>query len=208
MPSGSNLHPDDFAALLKWLAPHPQEAGLKYQEIHKKLTNLFAFKGCNRPEELADVVIDRVAKKVAQSPPEPEDWVRVFYSFSKYVFLEFLHTQRALSLGFPSDDQRFNPALSDPRFHYARKEGEEDDLENQHRCLEECLSKLPDSDSALLRNYYNYAVRSKAMHRRHLAESEKCSLEALRIRVCRSRTKVTDCVIRCVHNQDPSRVQR
>jgi len=208
MPSGSNLHPDDFAALLKWLAPNPQEAGLKYQEIHKKLTNLFAFKGCNRPEELADIVIDRVAKKVAQLPPEPEDWVRVFYSFSKYVFLEFLHTQRAHSLGFPSDDPSFDPTGSDPRFHYARKEDEED-VENQHRCLEECLSKLPDSDRTLLRNYYNYPEGSKSRHRQLLAESENCgTLNALRIKVCKLRTRVTDCVLRCIRDDAPDQVQR
>src|SRR5687768_18014810 len=58
------LEPADFDRLLTWLDPDPDRAGQLYESIRWRLIAILASRGCHIPEELADDVIDRVARRV------------------------------------------------------------------------------------------------------------------------------------------------
>ena len=60
----SNISRDDFDRLLLWFRPNRDVSAKNYVKTHERLTGPFHFKGCNRPEDLADEVTDRVAKRL------------------------------------------------------------------------------------------------------------------------------------------------
>src|SRR5262245_43479522 len=84
MPSTS-LSPRSFEKLLAFLAPDREAAGWRYEAIRRRLVTFFECRGCPRPEDLADEVIDRVARKVEEGGaviPSPEAY---FYGVARNV---------------------------------------------------------------------------------------------------------------------------
>ena len=59
-----SLSQEDFDALLAWLDPEREQAGLKYEQIRGSLIKIFTGRGCTDPEELADETINRVTAKI------------------------------------------------------------------------------------------------------------------------------------------------
>lgn len=66
--SGSTRRPDidqeHFNALLQWLDPDREKAAAKYEEIRSGLIKILAYRRVSDPDNLADIVINRVASKV------------------------------------------------------------------------------------------------------------------------------------------------
>jgi hypothetical protein len=189
MPNAHKLTQEAFDHLLDWLGPDKETAGKQYQRIHTKLKQLFSFKGCDCPEDLADSAMDRVADKVDRLPPfVPEEQGRVFYGFAKFVYLEYLARKRVVpSPTVPEDD--------DGR------------IEEQHECLEICLSRLAEPDRLLLMRYYESGMGGKVQHRQTLAKDLQIAPNALRIRICRWRAVVRNCVLHCLETQQSHRLQ-
>jgi len=194
MPRPSRLSKEAFERLLQWLGPDPEDAGTRYQEAHHRLVKLFGFKGCDCPEDLADEVIDRVAQKLlsGELPPQrPEDWTKSFYAFVKFVHLEYVkgswRDKCMVSVTAPPED--FN-------------------VEHQHRCLYKCLSRLSEDDRKLLLEYHRYERGQKIQHRRLIAHLRHSSTNALRIRVCRLRATLAECMVHCLQSGDLSSVQQ
>ena len=65
-------------------------------------------------------------------------------------------------------------------------------------CLEECLSKLPREDVALIMQYYGNDKNEKFERRRRLAEHLNLKMPALHTKVCRIRSSLRECVEKCV----------
>lgn len=182
MLKSSNLSQETLEDLLRWLAPDAPDkevAAYRYEEVRCKLVRHFAFKGCVCPEDLADKVMDRVAKKVRlfDSSLPWGDRVRIFYSYTKYVYLEYVRSRIPVPPAPLCDDAN---------------------LEKHHECLERCMLQLVEPDRQLLLDYYKYAPGQKIEHRKALAETRQMPLNALRIRVCRLRAGIKDCVVDCV----------
>ena len=121
MPKPINLSRETFEDLLRWLASDKEVAAARYEEVHRKLVRHFAFKGCTCPEDLADKVMDRVAKKVRffdSSLPWQEDRVGIFYSYTKYVYLEYVRSRIPVAPAPLCDDAS---------------------LEKHDNCLEKCM---------------------------------------------------------------------
>ena len=55
-----------FDRLLSVLDPDPQRAAERYEALRRKLTKLFQWRGCARPEDLADVTFDRAARRIEE----------------------------------------------------------------------------------------------------------------------------------------------
>src|SRR5260370_41797194 len=53
-----------FDRLLTLLDPDPERAGILYERIRWRLIAILASRGCTVAEELADEIIDRVARRV------------------------------------------------------------------------------------------------------------------------------------------------
>jgi hypothetical protein len=196
VPNRGNLSPDDFERLLAWLAPDRDAAASKYLEIHNRLSQIFRFRGCDCPEDLADVVIDRVANRLAKgrltSTGCGDAYLPVFLSFTKYVFLEYIREKRFQDV--PSTDELVEPV------------NDVIDIERRHHCLETCLQQLSSDDRELLPQYHRYSAGQKITHRQKLAQDRQTTLNALRLKVSRLKSVVEGCVRDCV--QGPSNALR
>jgi hypothetical protein len=187
MPKASALSQETFERLLQWLGPDREGSAAKYRQVHQRLTRLFEFKGCACPEDLADRVIDRVAKRIQDLPPiESGEQMGLFYSFVRYVYLEHLRERAPAALEQPAADS---------------------DVERRHQCLDLCLGRLADADRELILHYYRYPPGGKIQHRKAIAERMQIALNALRIRMCRLRSSIEQCVAQCVRSEVSQRAQ-
>ena len=62
----AELTPESWTALLRWLDGNEAVAADRYESIRRRLTKLFSWRGCPEPDRLADITIDRVARRVAE----------------------------------------------------------------------------------------------------------------------------------------------
>ena len=65
-----SLSQEAFDALLDWLDPDREQAGMKYEQIRSRLIKIFTGRGCVDAEELADETINRVTRKLKEIQEE------------------------------------------------------------------------------------------------------------------------------------------
>jgi hypothetical protein len=174
----------DFDQLLQWFGPDRDISAKKYLETHERLTRLFHIKGCNRPEDLADEVMDRVAKKLPSLRTPDPDHIAVLLGFARNVLHEYWRERAPFE---EMSDLSKEPSGTNET---ALKE-------MRALCLENCLGKLGDNNRYLLLEYYQYETGGKIRHRKAMAEVRDTTLNALRLKACRLKSVVTDCVKRC-----------
>ena len=180
-----NISQEQFDALLDWLDPEREKAGARYESIRKRLIRLFICRGFNSAEDLADKAINRVARKLAEiRETYVGDPAHYFYRVATYIAME---AQKVRA-----------PAVVTPK-----PEPSEDD-EKDYACLEECIGKLHAEDRDLVVAYYQMEKHAKIDHRKKLAEQFGLGMNALRIRACRIRMSLHDCVARCRAEMDQS----
>ncbi len=75
---------------------------------------------------------------------------------------------------------------------------EEIEIEIEYDCLENCLSTLHTSQYRLVVEYYGEEGFAKVENRRQLAESFGISSNALRAKAFRIRSRLKECVRKCV----------
>src|SRR6185295_17508256 len=99
MKQKRSLDQEAFNLLLSWLAPDPERAGLKYEEIRSKLIRIYWRRGCTICEELADKVIDTVLQKIHQLIKDYRgDPALYFYKVSYYIYLDYLKQKTTVEL--------------------------------------------------------------------------------------------------------------
>lgn len=178
-----SLTQEAFDSLLGWLGSDRDQGGRRYEEIRLRLIKIFACRGCCEPEDLADEVINRVAKKVAELEKTYEgDPALYFYGVANKVHLESLKRRQTHRLPPPTDP-------------------EPDELEREHRCLEQCMSRLPPESREMVLQYYREDRSAKIEHRQALAEQFGIAINALRIRAHRIRATLRQCVQSCLAQQ-------
>jgi DNA-directed RNA polymerase specialized sigma24 family protein len=176
------LTKEGFDRLLTWLNPHPERAGEKYEEIRSRLIKIFACRGCDCSEDLADETINRVAGKVPEiAETYVGDQALYFYGVARYVHHEYLRKQ-------PTPQPP--PSADEPST-----------TEEEYECLEQCIESLPARSKELFLQYYREEKRAKIKHRKRLAEQLGIEINALRIRACRIRTNLHACVLECLKNR-------
>lgn len=182
-PMSKHWELDDraFNHLLNWLAPEPEQAGRKYEEIRRKLIKIFEARGCPVAEELADETIDRVSKKAAELAADyVGDPALYFFGTAHKVFLEW--RRRTASA----------PSLPPPTPRSA------EDKEREDQCLEQCLAALPPHERHLLLEYYREDKRAKIDRRKLLASELGLTDNALKIKVFRLRGALQACLLHCL----------
>jgi DNA-directed RNA polymerase specialized sigma24 family protein len=160
-------------ALLIALAPDRDDAGHRYEELRRRLINLFAWERCEAPEELADEVLNRLAVKINQGAAVPH-MDRFAFGIARMVMQEQVRKQRnrqAFLREFQSSSRLDTPR---PR-----------DVE----AVESCLAVLPAERRELIEQYY-------LSDRTALAARLGISLNALRNRAMRIREELFNCVVR------------
>jgi len=173
----SGVSRQQWQDMLDFLGPTPEQAGVRYEEIRRRLIRIFVWRGCCEPEDLADETIDRVARKCgAIADTYVGDPAHYFGGVARKVFLESV---------------RKGPTpLPMPELEPSELEAKE----VRHRILDECMRLLTKKHRLLVLEYYRGEKGAKIENRRQLAELHGKSRNALRIHVHRLVNIVRDCV--------------
>jgi DNA-directed RNA polymerase specialized sigma24 family protein len=190
MKRQNELTAEAFAQLLRWLAPDPERAGEKYEQIRRGLIKIFSCRGSAIPEELADEAINRVAGKVIEIATgyvgEPAYY---FYAVADKIYLEYLRTASAQLRPLPAE--------------IATKNHSSEEIELKYECLEECLDKLPRLGREIIHMYYGHdrAGREKIDRRKKLAERLGIGTNILWLKAHRIRQNLKKCVTQCFQSR-------
>jgi DNA-directed RNA polymerase specialized sigma24 family protein len=173
-----------FDRLLLALDPDRDRAGLAYERLRARLIGLLEWWGAHHAEELADQTFDRVARKLEQGANVPSESIAAYVrGVARMMFHE---SRRA-----PSTQQ-----LSEHDERPSIEETDED--EPALVCLDRCLDELAPAERTLVLGYYGSGKKADA--RQQLADAHHISLVALRIRTCRIRQRLEQCVSTCLGN--------
>jgi RNA polymerase sigma factor (sigma-70 family) len=198
-----SLTRDSLDRLLLLFDEEPRRAGEKYELMRVKLIRFFQCRGCQLAPDLADEVMNRVARR-AQEGEE----IRVatlgdyFYGVARNVLREFIRSPENASS--PIEELELSPRLAAQSAAQSEdlRNGSDDrhDTESRLDCLESCLAKLPAETRDLVISYYQEEAGRKVRNRQRLAESMGVPMNALRIRVHRIRAKLETCVCDCLRD--------
>ncbi|MDX6694577.1 MAG: hypothetical protein QOF02_2180 [Blastocatellia bacterium] len=170
-----------FARFLESLSPEPEEAARHYTRLHQKLAGLFSMKGLPDPLSAADETIDRAALKINAGTPVP-DVGKYCLGIARNIVKERLRRT-----------QRESPAFLN--FVNDLSSATDEQLERIYNILKPCFEQLAGEEQQLLVSYCQVMRgQARAEHRRQLAETMKTTMLALRMRVTRLRTSLTNCV--------------
>lgn len=172
--------------LLATLDSDERRAAEAYEQLRRTLQKFFDWRGAWPPEECADVVLDRLAEKIAQGTPigDVRGYAR---GIARFVLLE----QGRQPLRANLDGL---PEMAEP----ASASIEDDPLQ---QCFDRCLAGLPQDSRRLALEFYADAAGGRIDHRKQLARRLNVSDTGLRSRVRRVREALEQCVHACVERR-------
>jgi DNA-directed RNA polymerase specialized sigma24 family protein len=165
------LSGEALEGLLLALGSDRNAAGRRYELLRRKLTDFFAWRRSETPEELADETLDRLARRLMQGEP--------IEKIEPYA----LGIARMLLKESARRVEQRQTALREIRIQLPAA-GEDADVFGS---IERCLAALPGSSRELIERYYTG-------ERAALARELGISLNTLRNRALRIREKLYACV--------------
>lgn len=169
-----------FDSLLSWLNPDRDLAGRKYQTIHSGLVRIFASKGFNDAEDLADETINRV---IGRLPDIQERFVgepaHYFHGVARNIIRE---NNRRKEIACNIVDIRVDL---------------KPDKSEEHDCLGHCLQSLPTGKRDLILDYYLYDGHEKVEHHRNMAKQLNITEGAFRNRAHQIRSHLKTRMRQC-----------
>ena len=192
---------DAFDKLLASLDANRESAAEKYEDLRRTLVTYFEFRDVPAPEELVDETLDRVARRLTEGQEvyatNPASY---FYAVARNVWREYLAgpNKRVSSL----DELPPGSAGAEDPFETRERNAERAEREKRMTCLERCLRALPPDVRDLITDYYQGEKGLKIRGRKAIAERLGIPLNALRIRACRHRAKLEECVRACLREED------
>lgn len=188
--------PEAFEKLLEWLDPEIEAAAEKYEMVRQKLIKLFKWRNCIPEEEYADVTINRVTRRVWENTPvDVTDRYLYFHGTALNVIREFWRKEQKHK---HTDIDDFDPSLPTAKHTEELLDEEEEHNTTAHRygCMQECIRKLPADSQELIVAYHH--GENKKESRKTLADKLKVPINVLRIRACRIREGLQNCVSSCM----------
>ncbi len=155
------------------MAPDRETAGCKYEELRHRLINLFAWERCEAPDDLADEVLNRLARKTMEGVAIPH-LDRFAFGIARLVIHEEERKRRSRQTVLREFQANGKSSGSDSRGMAA---------------IELCLAALPQDRRELIERYYGG-------DRSALARELGISINALRNRALRIREELYNCVLR------------
>ncbi len=185
-----SLTASSFEVLLSRLDADPSAAAAKYETLRVKIAHLHRWRGCveSHADDLADLTLDRVAAKLAGG--EVVENLNAFAAaVARFVWLEHSRKNRVDAVG---DDLPETPVAPDLDFL--------DDPDERMKCLRRCVaSTLSDDDRRIVVGYYDTDADEKTKNaRKRLADLFGLTLNALKVRACRVRMRLEQCINDCV----------
>ncbi|HEX8161129.1 MAG TPA: hypothetical protein VF538_04615 [Pyrinomonadaceae bacterium] len=175
---------EKFARFLAWLSPDAERAGEEYERLRSLLCMLFARRGCRFPDELADETINRVILKVGEE--RIENKLAYCYGVAKNVFRESLRKERThLDV---NGLQIAAEAPAEPSF--------------PEECLDKCLAELPPESRDMILDYFSKDKGEKIRLHQRMAKSFGMTQTALRMRLCRMKSALKNCIRQCSEPQN------
>lgn len=169
-------------ALLARLAADGDE-GVAYETLRRRLIRFFDVYAPADAAELADVALDRVARRVHEGVE-----VASVLSYTLGVARMVLHEARARA-------SRRRVAEVDPTLLPDKTDGDDArEIEVALAALSQCLDAAGGDARALILEYYGADGASRIALRQRLASERGISLNALRNRALRLREALEDCV--------------
>ncbi len=177
----------DFNQFLNTLDENREQAAGKYIALRERLEKFFEWRDCENTEELTDIVFDRAVKKIIEGE-KIKNAEAFCVSIAKFVLLENRReVLRNRELDENSRETSFDFDVED-----------EDELrDKQFKCLDECLAKFPADKRKLIVNYFDTDEQTMIPTRKRLAEKLGVTLNSLRIRISRLKSKLEKCTKEC-----------
>jgi DNA-directed RNA polymerase specialized sigma24 family protein len=185
------LTPAQFQGLLERLDGRPERAGEKYEIIRWKLVRFFAWSSCLAPEDLADITLNRVARKLATEAIQDVE------GFTWGVAKKIRHEAQKKDLKTVSlESLPSKRAVSDAG---SAMEALDQKIQSQKelKCLHHCLQRLSAEDRMLFLAY-RVDKQHYMENRKNLANQFGLTPGALRVRIIRIREKLEHCLDRCL----------
>ena len=188
----STLTATDFEQLLTRLDGDPTIAAEKYEILRLKLVKCLTWKGCpdSEADTLADITLDRVAAKIAQG----EQILNInAYACEvlRFVWLEHLRKHKEII----TNDGEMPETAVEPDIEILN------DPDVRLRCLRKCMTEVVpnDADRKLIIGYYDTDAGEKNKDaRKNLAEKLGLTMTTLKVKACRLRDRLEDCINECV----------
>jgi DNA-directed RNA polymerase specialized sigma24 family protein len=179
-----------FDKLLLCLHPDRERAGEEYEFLRLKLLEYFRLRACLSAEDLADEVLNRLAKKITEGE-DIRDLSRYCYGLARWVWIEYLNRPGAKNEPL---DETVTPGFTPP-----------DSLirEEREACFQHCLQKLAAGEQELIFEYCEHQNQPYHNTRREMAKRRQLTLVALRLRVCRIKDKLKVCFATCLEKGLP-----
>jgi len=169
-------------SLLAALHPDREQASHAYEALRERLIRFFEWNQADLPDELADEVLDRLARRLSDRNDEVLDPGKFAAGIARLLLKEYWRDKRREEEALAALVQGTEDAI--------QRERERADAEERMTMLEQCLEALPEGNRALIQRYFNVPGRGPGQYRRLLAEEHGISPNALRNRVMRIRMEL------------------
>jgi DNA-directed RNA polymerase specialized sigma24 family protein len=188
-----------FDRMLAELHPDNDRAGEQYEKIRRKLVKLFEWRGCAHAEECADETFNRVAQKICEGTSIwTDDPYSYFHGVALNVLREYWRSAEQTAKTLEEVEQIQGLSI-DPE-DLLWREMKQNEKERLLECLNRCLQKLPPESLHLIIRYHQGEEALNKARRKELAQSLGIQLNALRIRACRIRGAIEECVEKCLEH--------
>ena len=187
----AGLTADTFTSLLNCFDEDRERAGEKYEDLRRTLIRFFEWRGGPYPDEHADEVFNRVARKLDEGV-EIKNLSAYSYEVARLVHLET--TKANYNKNLSVDLVESDLVASDLTQEVVAKE-------KRLECLDDCLQALPRESSELILEYYRYEQSGQIELRRSLAVRLGLRRDALANRAQRLRDKLQQCVSHCLRKK-------
>jgi DNA-directed RNA polymerase specialized sigma24 family protein len=183
---------EPFDALIEWLDSDRDKAAQRYEVIRAGLIRMFVSNGLSDAEHYADVVIDRVMKRLPEIRADyVGDPIKYFHGVGRNVIREARRHKEIATGVLP-------PVRNSP------------DRSDTSECLSKCLGLLPPDKQAFILDYHLFKGHEKIQHHREMAGELSITEGALRTRAHHLRATLEKCVLECIGVQvkNKSGIQR
>jgi DNA-directed RNA polymerase specialized sigma24 family protein len=170
-----------FAGLLLKLGKEPIESGARYEALRTRLIFYFSRKCLDFPEDLADEVLDRLARRLAEGT-EIDSLTAFALGIARFV------AQEQLSKPFQIQVQ------AETFFDNIPANSPTESMEETFSGMEYCLNRMTPADVELLERYYLGDGESLIRARKSISETLKISPEAVRQRIFSIRRRLRQCM--------------
>ena len=169
-----------FDRLLQELSSDRDTAAAEYERLRFRLIKFFEWRGCREPEEFADRALDRLARRL-EAGERIEPLHSYCYGIARMLLLE---------------EQRTRQQETATLAHLAVSQltGQESVEAIPLEALETCLGRLPEDSRRLVLDYYQGEKQGLIDRRKALAARLGIPMNALRLRACRIRAQLEQCV--------------